>query len=628
MIAQNQESYQPKVLIDHLQDLRASDKSIEESFEAFVKYSALLVKAPVALLLSEKKEREWGVTAQYGFSSDSKEEHEDAVKIALSMNRRVIKSGFSYERTNVEWLSFSNQMAFAIKVDEESGSCTSFLFFIIDYKSQQHLSEMIIRTLMNRDIPSFFTGVKDKKIETTPAPLIESDIQSLSVDVLEILSKVIFQEKFLLASMFLVNEIATRFNCSQVSIGWEKRNYINPIAISHIEKFDKNMESIRALEALYEESADQDEEILYPIKTVSDTIVFAHHHYVDSTKAKEIFSIPFRHKGRVVGVMSCEKIEGSFSEEELLLLRLLSNYITPWISELHQKDRWLGGRIFYRTRHYLSRFFTLKNTFLKFSVVLVSALLAYGALETWNYKVEVVASLETDNIAFISAPFNGLVYSVDVHSGDKVKKKDKLLTFDKDELYLKEAEALADINKYTSESEKARAKNSLADMRMALSKKKEAELNLERVHYYLKKSDILSPLEGVILTGDKEELLGAPISKGDLLFKVAQSTDLYLKLKIPENNIDEINSTLKGEFALLSSPDKKYHFTIEHIIPMAEVDKSEGNVFVAKAKVVDAPENWWRAGMSGVAKIEVGERNILWILTHEFVEYLRLYFWI
>jgi multidrug resistance efflux pump len=221
-----------------------------------------------------------------------------------------------------------------------------------------------------------------------------------------------------------------------------------------------------------------------------------------------------------------------------------------------------------------------------------------------------------------------LVYSVDVHSGDKVKKKDKLLTFDKDELYLKEAEALADINKYTSESEKARAKNSLADMRMALSKKKEAELNLERVHYYLKKSDILSPLTGVVIAGDKEELLGAPISKGDLLFKVAQSTDLYLKLKIPENNIDEINSTLKGEFALLSSPDKKYHFTIEHIIPMAEVDKSEGNVFVAKAKVVDAPENWWRAGMSGVAKIEVGERNILWILTHEFVEYLRLYFWI
>jgi len=628
VISQSQESHQPKVLIDLLQDLRASNKSTKESFEEFLKYSSLLVKAPVALLLSEKEEAEWSVTARYGFTSESKKEEESSIKMALSMSRRVIKSGFAYERMSIEWLPFSNQMAFAIKLDTTVECRASFLYFIIEYKNQQHLSEMIIRTLMNRDIPSFFIGVKDKKIESTPTPLIESNIQVLSIDVLEILSKIIFQEKFLLASMFLVNEIATRFNCSQVSIGWEKRNYINPIAISHIEKFDRNMESIRALEALYEESADQDEEILYPVKVLNDTIVFAHHHYIDSSKAKEVFSIPFRHKGRVVGVMSCEKIEGGFTEEELLLLRLLANYITPWMYELYTKDRWIGGRIFYGTRNYLSRFFTLKHTFLKFSVVLLSALLAYGALEKWNYKVEVVASLETDNIAFISAPFNGLVYSVNVHAGDKVKKKDKLLTFDKDELYLKEAEALADINKYISESEKARAKNSLADMRVALSKKKEAELNLERVHYYLKKSDIISPLEGVIITGDKEELLGAPISKGDLLFKVAQSTNLYLKLKIPQNNIDEINATLKGEFALLSSPDKKYHFSIETIIPIAEVDKNEGNIFIAKAKVTDAPEDWWRAGMSGVAKVEVGERNILWILTHEFIEYLRLYFWI
>jgi hypothetical protein len=31
--------------------------------------------------------------------------------------------------------------------------------------------------------------------------------------------------------------------------------------------------------------------------------------------------------------------------------------------------------------------------------------------------------------------------------------------------------------------------------------------------------------------------------------------------------------------------------------------------------------------MSGVAKVNVGERNILWIFTHRTVDFLRLYLW-
>ena len=627
MIYQNEEEHEPKELIDYIKGLRESTKDKDTCLTEYLKYSALLIKAPLALLLIQTETKDWNLLNSYGISAFERNK-DKLVSLALSMNNRVRKKGFAYERVDIEGLAFSNQIAFAIKIDKKIKEEEAFLYFIIEYQNGKHLSEMIIRTLMNSDIPSLLYG-DNQFIEQIEHQSISKDkMQSLSVDVLEILSKIIFQEKFLLASMFLVNEVATRFNCSQVSFGWEKGSYINPIAISHIEKFDKNMESIRSLEALYEESADQNEEILYPLQELGDTIVFAHHHYVDKTKATEVISLPFRLDGRVVGVMSCEKINGSFSDEELMLLRLLSNYITPWLKEVHDKDRWFTTRLLLNTRNSLAKFFTLKHTFLKFSVIVLSAFIIYASLSTWNFKVEVVASLETDNIAFISAPFNGLVYSVNVHAGDKVKKGDNLLSFDKDELYLKELEALADINKYKSESKKARAKKSLADMRVALLKEKEAKLSLKRVEYYLKKSDIITPLTGVIITGDKEELLGAPVEKGELLFKVAQSTDLYLKLKIPESSIDELNTSLGGEFALLSSPDKKYHFIIENIIPIAEVDNSEGNVFIAQAKVVDVPEGWWRAGMSGVAKIEVGKRNILWILTHDSIEFLRMYFWI
>jgi len=38
--------------------------------------------------------------------------------------------------------------------------------------------------------------------------------------------------------------------------------------------------------------------------------------------------------------------------------------------------------------------------------------------------------------------------------------------------------------------------------------------------------------------------------------------------------------------------------------------------------------DWWRPGMAGVAKIHVGHRSFLWILTHRTVDFLRMFFWL
>jgi hypothetical protein len=55
--------------------------------------------------------------------------------------------------------------------------------------------------------------------------------------------------------------------------------------------------------------------------------------------------------------------------------------------------------------------------------------------------------------------------------------------------------------------------------------------------------------------------------------------------------------------------------------------KDKKNVFLLRCAVVGKPEPWWRPGMTGVAKINVDRRTLLWILTHRTVDFLRLYFW-
>jgi hypothetical protein len=41
-----------------------------------------------------------------------------------------------------------------------------------------------------------------------------------------------------------------------------------------------------------------------------------------------------------------------------------------------------------------------------------------------------------------------------------------------------------------------------------------------------------------------------------------------------------------------------------------------------------AAQNWWRPGMTGVAKISVGWRPLAWVATRRLIDYLRIKLWI
>jgi multidrug resistance efflux pump len=603
-------------ILESIYALRDFQGSKEELLEAFIRSASQLVKSPIGVYFTQEGEQ-WVVKSSYGFGGEDRAALEQSIENALILTPRVMKNKFAYDRVGFEWLEFSNQVAIGIKVEDRN---SAFIYLIIEQLNAQQLSEMVVRLLMIADIPYTFEKSLQVKVSMV-------DTTQPKIDTLSILSKVIYQEKFILASMNLVNELASKFNCTQVSLGWLEGDHIKTVAMSHVEKFDRQTEALYEIEALFDEAASQNMEINHP-SNQEDTIVYAHQKYLHNRGATQLLSLPLRIDKMVVGVVLCEKQEGSLSQEEVVALRLIANYITPWLKTRHRYDRWFGSRLAYSAKETFSEFLGVRHTLLKALGVVFSLLFIYGVLGSWNYKVEATSTLETDNVAFLSAPFNGFVKEVKVHSGDKVESNATLLLFDQEEFYLKKAEILADMHKYSRESQKARAAGALADMRVALAKYEQSKASLKRVEYYLSKSKLKAPFGGVVIQGDKEELLGSPVSKGDLLFKVAKPTDMYLKFKVQESEIDELQVAQKGEFALLSSPEDKYAFEIEKIIPMASVDSSEGNIFVVKAKIVDGQLGWWRPGMSGVAKVDVGERNILWILTHKLSDFLRIYFWI
>jgi hypothetical protein len=95
---------------------------------------------------------------------------------------------------------------------------------------------------------------------------------------------------------------------------------------------------------------------------------------------------------------------------------------------------------------------------------------------------------------------------------------------------------------------------------------------------------------------------------------------------VDERDVHEISAGASGEVAFVSRPHLKFPINIERIDPAAVVD-DKGNIFLVRSVFEDEIAEWWRPGMSGVAKINVGKRNILWILTHRTIDFLRILLW-
>ena len=453
----------------------------------------------------------------------------------------------------------------------------------------------------------------------------KADVGKFS-DGLDLLVLLNDKKRYVAAAMTLCNEVASRFRCDRVTLGWLNGGYVRVQAISHIERFEKKMDVVGALEAAMEESLDQDEEILWPSILASTAITRNHESFSKREGVANIVSIPIRLDGAPVGVLTCECSREPFSEEMVRSLRLLCDLAARRLGDLKEQDRWIGARMVSALRNGAARLVGVEHTFAKVSGIVITGLLAFALFGRLNYRVEAPFVLASDDVLYVSAPFDGYIEQVPVDVGDLVLAGDLLLTFDTRELLLQEATAIANQIRYEREEERARAERAVADMMIAEALGLQAGAQLDLVRHYLQRAEVRAPFEGLIVEGDLQELRGTPAQKGDVLFKVARTENMYAELEISERDAHEVAPGATGEVAFLTRPDLAFPVTVERVDPVSVVQEEE-NVFLARADFPEEAAPWWRPGMSGVAKVNVGSRNVLWILTHRTVDFLRIYFW-
>lgn len=586
-------------------------------WDTFLQYIKVLCKSPLVIHFVEQNGN-WSV--RHECSGD--EAINAGVALTSHLAARALQNGFAFERLENPFPGFSQPFSVVVKLDTTPADSQSILLIILDKANAQQFNDLIVRVQLITDIPENYYRNK-QNIPVVAAPSGER----LLASVIDIATIVNSKDRFLLACMTLVNELAYRFDCSQVSIGWIKHGYIRAVAISNRESFERQSEIVSDLEAVYEETYDQGTSLAWPRLSEAYCVDRAHSAYCNNYNVYQVVTVPLRVQGTVVAVIALERKNSELEYGAIEATKVLAEQVSPWLEMLHHKNKWVGARSATALESALDSLLSVEHSLIKIAVValLVGALyLFFGEME---YTIEGSAALKTDSVGYLSAPFDGVISEVSVHEGDLVKKDDVLLKLDTKELVLKAAQSSADVTRYTRESEKSRAHEALADMKIAQSRVDEVQAELSRVRQHLGQAQVKAPFDGAVVEGDNKKLLGAPVTKGDMLLKIARIDAMYLTVKIHERDIGEFREHEKGRLSLLSRPNETFAITVNQIIPMAEVDQKDGNIFVIKADINDVPQAWWRPGMSGVARIDVGRRKVIWIVSHRLIDFIRMQLW-
>lgn len=506
------------------------------------------------------------------------------------------------------------------------GAGEALLLLDIGQQERGMLNELLMRAMLVADVAARPSA--QLPVATAGALAPTRTVDRGLIDLLDLVSQVMQTPSFELATLKLANGLAAHFGLVLCTLGWEKGSGMHAVAVSHLERFERKSENIRLIEAALDETAAEEMALSHPPAEGLPAGGPAHAALCDNLGYAQVCTLPQRdQQGNVQSVLLLAWPQAQPRLPEFGGLLLALEMLQPWLADLHKRDRWWGRRLAGWAQDHIERYAGPGHPWIKAGAAAVTLVALYGIFGTWDYKVEATAQLTTDATRMVSAQFDGRVEDVKATAGDLVKEGAVLAVLDTRDLRQQEVEAMAECQRYEAEASRHRADDNLADMEVALARLAQAQARLARLRDYIAHATNVAPFDGVVVEGERKDLLGLPVKKGDHLFRVAQVQGLYVMLHVPERDIRDIKPGAKGELSLLARPDQKIPFELNALIPVAQVKGQEGNQFMLTGKLLAQPEGWWRPGMTGAGRIEVGSRNVAWVATHRLVDAIRMKFW-
>lgn len=221
------------------------------------------------------------------------------------------------------------------------------------------------------------------------------------------------------------------------------------------------------------------------------------------------------------------------------------------------------------------------------------------------------------------SPYDGIISTAFVEIGSEVSAGKVLAEMESREIRWE----LASLQAKAAQSVKQR------DTQMIAGKMLEsqlAELELGQVQARetmlrarLENKSIVSPIDGVVLTGSIENVTNAAVKIGTPIYEIAPLDSMLVEIAIPESEVDFFEAGQSATMTFHGGNRMVREGKIREVYPQAEIRNGQ-NVFVAILEL-DNSDRKLRPGTGGTARISAGTAYVGWILFHK--AYDRICVW-
>jgi len=501
----------------------------------------------------------------------------------------------------------------AIPISNDGGDFVVVMQILSRSKSQQQAVVQLVQ----------WGGMWLGSLDTVVTELNRS-VSSVSIDLAE---QVLSHDNLYAACLEAANRLKLELQCDRVSVGLKKGAVVELQAISQISQFDQRRALVRAIEAAMEEALDQDSIInIANTESAQSLLTRAHSDLQLAHGAMLPCTIPLYCNDESVGAVLLERqSERGFANDAVNRAANALEPMGPVLQLISKEQR----SVLHRTRDWFRNTFSRRNlpTTVKGRVIAgIGCLVALGLLFVpVPHNISAQARIEGSDNQVLVAPHVGYIKSAHARAGDRVKAGQVIASLEDRELVIEKERWLGELGKLETSLARALSLRDRSELGTVQAKKAQVDAELALIERKLSRSQLTAPFDGVLVSGDLNQALGAPVEVGQVLFEVTSMNSYRLLLEVNEHDVADIEPGQSGVLRFSALPGNKHKIQTSNVMPVA-ITRDRKSVFSLEAKLTRQTDKL-RPGMRGLAKIRVGEKPLVWIWTNGLIAKMRLWLW-
>ena len=445
---------------------------------------------------------------------------------------------------------------------------------------------------------------------------------------LDLLAAALEEEHFAAACRVSATEIAIRFGCERVAIGFSRRRVCQVVGISHTAQFGRTMSLVRQLGAAMDEAIDQHGPMLFPVAEDDSRIIVTSAHAALSAAhgAAHILTIPMFVRDRFVGAVTFERnASAPFDQPAIDLADAVVAILGPALLDKRQLDRPLPVALAALIAQQAVHLFGVGHWGRKLALAGAVLVALFATFARGPYRVDAEARLEGTVQRAMVAPFDGFIAEAAVKAGDTVTSGQSLAVLDDRDLTLERLRWATQRQQHLAEYDQALSQGKRADAARFRAQGEEASAQMQLIDAQLARTRVSAPFDGLIVSGDLSQQIGSPTRRGDVLFELAPLNDYRIVLRVNESQIADIAAGQTGRLLVAALPDAALPFTVVRVTPVAEAHDGKMDFQVDASLQETSPR--LRPGMEGLGKIEVGRARLVWIWFRSLLHWVQVQSW-